>query len=203
MALSYSASRIKGVYEIQTLLFEDNRGAFGRLFCPEELEPVWQNRPNCQINYSYTRQLGALRGLHLQLPPHAEAKLIRCLRGRVWDIAVDLRPTSPTFLSWAAVELSAQLHNAILIPEGCAHGFQVLEPDSELLYLHSAFYHPETEAGLRWDDPRLKITWPLEVTDLSERDRQHPLLGNISNDPRLQALQNLETALGNFDNDGN
>jgi dTDP-4-dehydrorhamnose 3,5-epimerase len=198
MGLSYSTTNIAGVYEVHTKFFEDNRGLFGRLFCPKELQPIWQNRAICQINFSLTRQVGALRGLHFQRPPYSEAKLIRCLRGRVWDVAVDLRPASPTFLSWTVVELSAKRQNAILIAEGCAHGFQVLEPDSELLYLHSAFYRPEAESGLRWDDPKLKIPWPLGVTDLSERDRQHPCLGNISNDPRLQALKDLENSLGNF-----
>jgi dTDP-4-dehydrorhamnose 3,5-epimerase len=192
MALSYCATKVKGAYEIKIQLFEDNRGAFGRLFCLEELEPIWQNRGIQQVNYSLTQQVGALRGLHFQYPPYAEAKLIRCLKGRVWDVVVDLRQSSPTFLTWAAVELSADQHNAVLIPEGCAHGFQVLSPDSELLYLNTAPYRPEAEAGLRWDDPQLKISWPLKITDLSERDQRHPLLGNIDSDPRLQALKDLK-----------
>ncbi len=109
-------------------------------------------------------------------PPFAEAKWVRCLRGRVFDVAVDLRRGSPTFLSHCAVELSPEAVNALFIPEGCAHGFQVLEPDSELLYLHTAPYTPDHEGGLRWDDPALDIAWPLAVTDISERDRSHPLL---------------------------
>ena len=102
-----------------------------------------------------------MRGLHFQKPPQAEAKLVKCIRGRVWDVGVDLRPHSSTFLKWQAVELDSGTHNAFFIPEGCAHGFQVMEPDSELLYLHSAFYHAEQEGGLLWNDPVLNISWPL------------------------------------------
>ncbi len=109
-------------------------------------------------------------------PPHAEMKLVRCLRGRVWDVAVDLRAESPTFLHWHAEELSPDNHRMVVIPEGCAHGFQVLTPDSELLYLHTAFYAPDAEGGVRHDDPALGIRWPLPVTDLSPRDRSHPLI---------------------------
>ena len=117
--------------------------------------------------------------MHLQAPPHSEAKLVRCLKGRMWDVAVDLRHKSATFGQWQAVELSAELSNALLIPEGCAHGFQVLEPGSELLYLHSGAWVPEAETGLRWDDPQLAITWPLAATELSVRDRSLPLLSEI------------------------
>jgi dTDP-4-dehydrorhamnose 3,5-epimerase len=117
-----------------------------------------------------------VRGLHYQRPPQAEAKWVRCLKGRVFDVAVDLRRGSPTFLKWHAVELDGVSMNALLIPEGCAHGFQVLEPESELLYLHTATYTPGLEGAARYDDPRLAIRWPLPVTDLSERDRTHPLL---------------------------
>ena len=128
--------------------------------------------------------MGALRGLHTQLGPTPEAKLVRCLRGRVWDVAVDLRPGSASFGHWEAVELSHENANAWLIPEGCLHGFQVLEPGSELLYVHSAPYRPEDQLGVRWDDPQLAIAWPLAPVDLSPRDQQLPLLNQL---PDLQS----------------
>jgi len=154
----------------------DARGAFMRLFCAQELQPVLGDRQIKQINHSRTSRAGAVRGLHFQHPPHAEMKMVRCLRGRVWDVAVDLRPGSPTFLQWHAQELAQDDAQMLVLPEGFAHGFQVLEPDSELLYLHTAFYRPDSEGGLRYDDSRLAITWPLPPQDLSPRDLSHPLL---------------------------
>ena len=168
---------LRGVYEAESTIVRDQRGHFARLFCTEELAAAHADRPIIQINHSLTRTVGTVRGLHYQRPPQAEAKWVRCLKGRVWDVAVDLRRGSPTFLGWHAVELEAERMNAILIPEGCAHGFQVLAPDSELLYLHSAPYAPGLEDAVRWDDPHLAITWPLPVADLSDRDRNHALLG--------------------------
>jgi dTDP-4-dehydrorhamnose 3,5-epimerase len=129
-----------------------------------------------QINQSRTAVIGAVRGLHYQRLPHPEMKFVRCLKGRVWDVAVDLRHKSPTFLGWHAEELTPNNLRMMVIPEGFAHGFQVLEPESELLYLHTDFYSPKTEGGLRYDDPHLAIDWPLEVTDLSSRDAAHPLI---------------------------
>jgi dTDP-4-dehydrorhamnose 3,5-epimerase len=120
--------------------------------------------------------MGAVRGLHFQHAPHAEMKLVRCVKGRVWDVALDLRKGSPTFLQWHAQELTPNNSLMLIIPEGCAHGFQVLDPDSELLYLHTASYMPTTEGGIRFDDPAVKIAWPLPVADLSERDKQHPYI---------------------------
>jgi len=167
---------IAGVATVDCTPFKDARGQFARLFCADILAPVFQNRAIVQINHSVTTAQGALRGLHYQRPPAAEGKLIRCLRGRVFDVAVDLRRNSPTFLCHFAVELSADAMNAIFIPEGCAHGFQTLEPGCELLYLHSAPYTPACEGAVRWDDPALNIAWPLPITDISDRDRNHPLL---------------------------
>lgn len=154
----------------------DARGTFLRLFCAQELRPVLDHRQIVQINHSKTSRAGAVRGMHFQNPPHAEMKMIRCLRGRVWDVAVDLRAGSPTFLHWHAEELAQDDAQMLVIPEGFAHGFQALEPDSELLYLHTAFYHPPSEGGLRHDDPRLAIAWPLAPQDLSPRDLSHPPL---------------------------
>lgn len=167
---------LAGLWCAGTTAAQDHRGAFARLFCAEALAPVLGRRQVVQINQSRTRQPGAVRGLHFQRAPHAELKLVRCLRGRVWDVVVDLRAGSPTLLHWHATELSADNARMLVIPEGFAHGFQALEPDSELLYLHTAAYAPQAEGGLRCDDPLLAIRWPLPVADLSARDRQHPLL---------------------------
>lgn len=153
--------------------FKDDRGAFARLFCEQELSSVIGGRKIVQINHSCTATVGALRGLHFQHAPHAEMKLIRCLRGKVWDVAVDLRPQSPSYKRWYAQELSPQNAYMMVIPEGFAHGFQVLEAGSELLYLHTAFYKLESEGGLRYDEPELRINWPLPVTDISARDSSH------------------------------
>ena len=162
------------VVESETL--NDHRGAFRRLFCSHELRVILGERSVVQINQSRTHALGAVRGLHYQRTPYAEMKLVRCLRGRVWDVALDLRAGSPTLLQWHGEELSAENARMLVIPEGCAHGFQVLEPNSELLYLHTMYYTPDAEAGVRFDDPLADIRWPLAAVDLSMRDLQHALL---------------------------
>ena len=167
---------IAGVYAVETTPVGDHRGMFARCFCQEELAPILKHRTIRQINFSRTTSVGAIRGMHFQQPPYAEMKLIRCLRGRVWDVAVDLRANSPTFLQWHAEELSATKMRMFVIPEGCAHGFQVLDPESELLYLHTAMYNKASEGAVRYNDTRLSIPWPIPVTDLSERDLNHPLL---------------------------
>lgn len=167
---------VAGVVVVETSLIRDHRGSFARLFCAEHLQAVIGARRIMQINQSRTRARGAVRGLHFQSAPHAEMKLVRCIRGRVWDVAVDLRAGSPTFRRWHAEELSADNARMLVVPEGCAHGFQVLEADSELLYLHTACYRPEAEGGVQPTDPGLAVAWPLPVADLSARDRAHPLL---------------------------
>lgn len=169
-------TRISGVFTSQSASIFDQRGRFTRLFCSEALQHAQQGRPIIQINHSMTRAVGAIRGLHYQTSPASESKWVRCLKGRVWDVAVDLRRGSPTLKQWVAVELSADQANCIFIPEGCAHGFQVLEPDSELLYLHSASYAPAYEGGVRWDDPQIGVEWPLPAVDVSARDNAHSLL---------------------------
>jgi len=166
---------LPGLFVIETAAFEDHRGSLARLFCAEELE-VLGFGPVRQINHSLTRAQGAVRGLHCQRPPRAEAKIIRCLKGRVFDVAVDLRQGSSTYLKWHAVELTAENRLAYFLPQGFAHGFQTLTPDCELLYLHNEFYSPEHECGLRFDDPTLGIGWPLPAADLSARDAGHQLV---------------------------
>jgi dTDP-4-dehydrorhamnose 3,5-epimerase len=169
-------TKLAGVLVIETSPVADHRGAFARWFCEHELLDVVGARRIVQINHSRTNAVGAVRGLHFQKPPHAEMKFVRCLKGRVFDVAVDLRAGSPTFLQWHAEELTPDSARMLAIPEGCAHGFQVLAAESELVYLHTAAYAPEAEGGVRFDDARLRIAWPLPIADLSERDRQLPVL---------------------------
>lgn len=170
---------IADVMSVDTFPRQDHRGTFARFYCDLELSPIIGNRRIVQINHSRTTTVGAIRGMHFQYPPNAEMKLVRCLNGRIWDVAVDLRLDSPTFLKWHAEELSPQSARMMVVPEGCAHGFQVLDAESELLYLHTAFYTPETEGGVRHDDPCLAIAWPLPVADISERDAGYPLIGDV------------------------
>ncbi len=172
---------IAGVLELVGQTFSDHRGAFLNAFRSQEpvFAQAWGDRAIAQVNLSRTEAVGAVRGLHLQAPPHSEAKLVRCLRGRVWDVAVDLRSVSPTYGQWHGVELSPGAANALLIPEGCAHGFQVLEPGSELLYLHSGAWVPAAETGVRFDDPQVAINWPLPPLGLSGRDMALPLLKSL------------------------
>lgn len=168
------ATPLAGLFVAQTSARHDPRGEFVRLYCERELAPAIGPRRILQINRSLTRAAGAVRGLHFQRAPSAEMKLVRCVRGRVWDVALDLRHGSATFLRWYAHELSAENADMLVIPEGFAHGFQVLEPDSELLYLHTAFYDPSAEGGVAPEDPAHGIRWPMPVADLSARDRSHP-----------------------------
>jgi dTDP-4-dehydrorhamnose 3,5-epimerase len=175
--MKLQATPIPGLFIAETALSEDRRGGFARLFCERDLEAAVAGRKIVQINLSRTAARGAVRGMHYQHPPHAEMKLIRCLHGAVFDVVVDLRPDSPTYLKWHAEELRPESAKMMVIPEGCAHGFQALEPDSELLYLHTAFYTPEAEGGVRHDDPAFAIAWPMPVTEISDRDLQHPPVG--------------------------
>jgi len=157
-------------------VLSDQRGSFTRLYCEYELKAIIGQRRIVQINLSQTKSCGAVRGLHFQYPPHAEMKLIRCLKGRAWDVALDLRARSPTFLQSHAEELSPGNARMVVIPEGCAHGFQALEAETELLYLHTQFYAPEAEGGICCTDPRVGINWPLPITDISLRDASHPAI---------------------------
>lgn len=154
----------------------DARGSFARLFCDEELAGAGWRWAVRQANHSVTRQAGSIRGMHFQHPPHADAKLVMCLRGAVCDVAVDLRAGSPTLLRWAMHELSAANGAAMLIPPGFAHGFQTLSDEAELLYFHSAPHVPAAEGGLHPLDPRLAIAWPRAVTVMSDRDAARPNL---------------------------
>lgn len=167
---------LSGAAVVDTEPFIDHRGVFARFFCEKELLEIIGERHFVNVNFSRNIKKGVVRGLHFQYPPKAEMKLVRCIRGSVYDIIVDIRKNSPTFLKWYGVELSAENMKMICIPEGFAHGFQVLEDFSEMLYLHSEFYSKEHEGALNYSDPLLGIEWPLEPTDVSERDRTHKMI---------------------------
>ncbi|MBU0750992.1 MAG: dTDP-4-dehydrorhamnose 3,5-epimerase [Gammaproteobacteria bacterium] len=152
----------------------DSRGYLERLFCMDELQPLVSGRRIEQINHTLTMGRGTVRGLHFQYLPHAEMKFVQCLRGEVFDVAVDLRSGSPTFLHWHAEVLSGDNQRTFAIPEGFAHGFQALADECEMLYFHTAAYCQEAEGGLHVQDPRLAIHWPLPITGLSHRDTEHP-----------------------------
>lgn len=169
---------LDGLKAVTRTRLSDSRGYLARLFCAEELVSAGWQKPIAQINHTLTKRRGAVRGMHYQRPPHSEMKLVTCVRGEVWDVAVDLRARSPTFLQWHAESLSAENGRALLIPEGFAHGFQTLTDDAELLYCHSAAYAPSAEAGLHARDPLLSIAWPLAIEELSSRDEQHPMLND-------------------------
>lgn len=167
---------LQGLKVIQRKPIGDSRGFLERMFCSGELQLLIQGKGIMQINHTMTAKRGTVRGMHFQHPPHAEIKFVSCLRGEVFDVAVDLREGSPTFHRWHAEILSAENHKTLMIPEGYAHGFQALTEDCELLYLHTAPFHPEAEGALNVADPALAITWPLPVSELSERDRAHPFI---------------------------
>lgn len=174
--LNAVALDLPGLFRIERQRLGDARGSLSRLFCAEELAEQGWGGPIAQINHTHTRAPGTVRGLHFQHPPHAEMKLVSCLRGEVWDVALDLRASSPTFLQWRAARLSAENGHALLIPAGFAHGFQALSDDIEMLYCHSVAYQPGAEGGLHPQDPALAIAWPLPVAQLSERDASHPAI---------------------------
>tara|TARA_B100000575_G_C22745963_1_gene445565 strand:- start:49 stop:609 length:561 start_codon:yes stop_codon:yes gene_type:complete len=151
----------------------DNRGFFSRLFCVSQLTDFGWVGPVEQINYSFTRRCGTVRGMHCQTAPHSEMKLVTCIKGKVWDVAIDLRESSPTFLHWHGEILSEENQNALLISEGFAHGFQSLSDDVEIIYCHNKAYSPGHELALNPVDPILKLQWPIEISEMSERDKNH------------------------------
>lgn len=174
--MKLSKTPLKDLYVCDSDAIEDERGAFSRFFCRHELEEVIVQKQVVQVNYSSTSKRGAIRGLHFQLPPAMETKMVRCIQGEVFDVAVDIRAKSPTFLKWHGQILSAKMNNMMIIPEGFAHGFQTLSSDVKMLYLHTEFYSPENERGIRYDDPSLNVKWPIACTELSNRDKAHTLL---------------------------
>lgn len=173
-----SQSSIPGLWLAERKIVKDNRGIFRKLFCAEEFFRVGINKPIVQINHSTTRTKGTVRGLHFQYPPHAETRIISCLKGAVFDVAVDLRKGSKTFLSWHGEKLSSENRKSLIIPEGFAHGFQTLTDDCELIYFHTGVYVPESEGGFNVEDKRIAVDWQLPVNCLSERDKNLPFINN-------------------------
>jgi len=169
-------SSIDSLYEVDRYHRADDRGFLDRLFCQEELNSILAGQTIRQINQTLTRQQGTVRGLHFQFPPKGEMKIITCLRGRVWDVAVDLRKNSPTFLNYHSVTLTEENRKSLVIPEGFAHGFQTLVPNCELLYFHTSDYAPDAEGALNALDASIGIQWPQPVTVRSKRDSNHPII---------------------------
>ena len=174
----FLSTPLSGLAVIQRKPIEDDRGFFCRFYCAQAFCEAGLRKPIAQINHTLTRSIGTVRGLHFQYPPHAEAKVVSCFKGEIFDVAVDLRKGSPTFLCWHGETLSAANQKSLLIPEGFAHGFQTLTEDCELIYLHTASYAPDAEGGLNVRDPRLAIAWPLDIAELSNRDQSYSCVGD-------------------------
>jgi dTDP-4-dehydrorhamnose 3,5-epimerase len=172
----FTQTKLEGPFVIDIERKEDQRGFFARAFCQREFEEHGLEPVIAQANVAFNRRKGTLRGMHFQFPPAAETKLVRCTRGAILDIIVDLRPESPTYLQHVAVELTADNYRALYVPERFAHGYQVLTDGTETSYQVGEFYTPSAEGGLRYDDRRLALAWPLSVTEISEKDRAWPLL---------------------------
>jgi len=167
---------LSGLKVIQRKPIEDARGFLCRFFCAEEFLHIGFNKPIAQINHTLTHKVGAVRGLHFQHPPYAEVKVVSCLKGEIFDVAVDIRRSSATFLHWHGEILSAANQKSLLIPEGFAHGFQALSENCEVIYMVSASFHPQSEGALNVADKRLRIVWPLNITELSQRDKSHSFI---------------------------
>ena len=170
---------LEGLWVVQRKPVEDPRGFFCRFFCAEEFQAAGLKKPIAQINHTRTQKKGTVRGMHFQYPPHAEAKIVSCLRGEIFDVAVDIRRDSPTFLQWFGTSLSEENKKSLFVPEGFAHGFQALTEDTEILYLVTAQYNSEKEDALNVQDPIIGIQWPLEITKLSNKDKA---IANIPQD---------------------
>lgn len=172
--MRFTETKLKGAYIIEVDEISDSRGFFGRLWCKEEMDAMGLNSELAQSNVSLSKKKGTVRGMHFQLSPYPETKLVRCTRGAVYDVIVDLRRESPTFLQWIGVELTAENRRMIYVPEHFAHGFITLEDNSEVYYLVTEFYRKDKEGGYRWNDPAFNIKWPLEMTEISDKDLNHP-----------------------------
>jgi len=178
--VKFTETTLSGAFIIDIEPRSDDRGFFARTFCQKEFEAHGLNPCVAQCNLSLNHKAGTLRGLHYQTPPATEAKLVRCIRGAIFDVIVDLRPDSPTYLQHVGVELSADNRRALYVPDLFAHGYQALTDGAEALYQVSEFYTPGVEAGLRYDDPALAIEWPLAATVISDKDQSWPLLNAVS-----------------------
>ena len=173
---NFIETSLKGLYKIEQKPIVDSRGFFSRFFCAEEFKEIGFTQPIAQMNHTLTKQQGAVRGMHYQNPPYSETKIVTCIRGEVFDVAIDLRKNSSTFLHWHAEILSESNQSSLYIPDGFAHGFQTLTNDCELLYIHSYIYNADAEGAVNVLDTKLGIEWPLEITEISERDQTHSMI---------------------------
>jgi len=169
--MKFTETKLKGAYIIDIQPFEDERGFFSRAYCQNEFEAHGLTTQVAQANISYNKEKATLRGMHYQIPPHGEVKIIRCTRGALYDVIVDLRADSETYLQWVGVELTEDNHRMFYVPENFAHGFITLADNTEATYQVSEFYTPGAERGLRWNDPAFGIEWPLEPGVISEKDQ--------------------------------
>ena len=174
--MKFEKTNLQGAYIVSLQLIQDERGSFARTYCKKEFEEIGHTKEFVQINQSYNKLKGTIRGMHFQLPPYQEIKLIRCIKGSVLDIIIDLRKNSNTFLHYFSVELSAENKKAMYVPENFAHGFQTLEDNTELIYQHTEFYTPQADAGIRYNDPALKISWKLPPVMVSDKDMRYTLI---------------------------
>jgi dTDP-4-dehydrorhamnose 3,5-epimerase len=179
--MKFIETGFKDLYLIEVHLLKDERGTFARIYCKDEFSKINFTKEFVQMNFSFNKAKGTFRGLHFQLPPFEETKLIRCSSGKVFDIALDLRKDSATYLKWFSCELSQENRTMVLIPEGFAHGFITLEVNSELAYCHTEFYHPSAERGIRYNDELLDIKLPIDITCISEKDKNYPPLNSTLN----------------------
>ena len=176
--MKYTETPIKGAYIIELEPFHDNRGLFARTFCKREFEKIGHKKEFVQFNHSVTLHKGTMRGMHYQVPPGSEIKLIRCIRGKVFDVIIDLRCESPTFLKYFTAELGELNMKMIYVPEGFAHGFQTLENNSQLIYHHTQYYNSSDERGIRYNDPAINVNWPLDPVNITDKDKNYPLIEN-------------------------
>ena len=181
----FQPTNLAGAYVIDLQKIEDERGFFARSWCMQEFAEHGLATRLVQCNISFNKQRGTVRGMHYQTPPFAETKLVRCSHGAIYDVIVDVRPESPTFLQWLGVTLSAENRTMLYVPQGFAHGFQTLADNTEVFYQMSEFYAPASAQGLRWDDPQVQVQWPLEITVMSMKDQCYP-------DFVVESLANLE-----------
>jgi len=171
----FKETPLKGAYTIDLEKRGDDRGFFARFFCVNEYEKLGLDNKIVQVNNSTSKDKGTLRGIHYQAAPKSETKIVRCIKGAFYDVIVDLRKDSSTFLRWFGIELNEENRTMLYVPKGFGHGFLTLTDDSEALYLVTEFYEPEYERGLRWNDPAVSIKWPIEPVVISDKDRKHPL----------------------------
>jgi dTDP-4-dehydrorhamnose 3,5-epimerase len=174
--MKFRGTSLKGAYIIELEPYFDDRGLFARTFCKDEFKRINHDKEFVQFNHSHTLKKGTFRGMHYQLPPYTETKLIRCIRGKVYDVIIDIREGSPTLLQYFGIELSDENMLSVYISDGFAHGFMTMEDNSDLIYHHTGYYTPGHEGGIRYNDPAIGIQWPGEITTITEKDANYPIL---------------------------